>query len=120
MAKLSWDDFLARHTKGVCLYAHLSWTAPKGKAPNGKSWPTAAALLEQVFIKCVENDWTSRLENKVLHAMLQQDMDVGRISRQLTVNKMSKKTLTVCSASYQLEYREEQYNELARTLGYFG
>jgi len=119
MAKLSWNEFIAKHKKPTGYVAAVSSALPKGLHfdRNKKKLPTPYGLFQEWAAKSLSGDWASTKVPGGFIICVESQADASTITRGFGVIGQTIAT-PACANTTQIGYHDSDYAALAKALGY--
>lgn len=117
MAKLSWKSFTEKHPSPFGFAAVVS--SPKGPLfdKNRKKLPTPDGLFQEWASVSLSGDWSSTKLNGGFIICVESKSDVALIERTFSIIGSAKNT-PACANTVRLSYKDSDYPNLAKTMGY--
>lgn len=119
MAHMSWNSFIAKYKSSICLGAAVSAKLPKGPLfdKNKKKLPTPYGLFQEWLAVSLTGDWTTTKVPGGFAVCVANSADAAIISKTFGTTGVTVRT-PVSEQTHQLLYRDANYGELAKKIGY--
>jgi hypothetical protein len=119
MARMSWNDFVAKHEQGVCVIFAFTAKDSKSLDLDGKKLPSGYGALTAVLEKIFTSDWTARRSGSAAQIVLVSESDLGQLKQRFRVGTTNIiRPPKPCGSAFQAIFGPEEYVRIATALGY--
>lgn len=119
MPKSNWNNFTAKHPQAICFAGAVSSSLPKGLHfdRKGKKLPTPYGLFCEWASSNLKGDWTSMIAKGRFIIKVADQTDAVAIDMKFGASQL-RKNGPGCAVSHNVHYRDMDYVNLAKSLGY--